>query len=138
MSAWGLPLWWRLRTSLKRFFGSLRAAKNDPVLGVGRPFVSSRFVFTTNARIVVGHCDTFPSSAPERAIKSSIPVYFGVRMRTFLTLAFLVSGLCRSPAAEDGAPASSNLGNAEYPRIGSDQRVTFRLKAPNAQQVKLE
>jgi len=30
------------------------------------------------------------------------------------------------------------VGNAEYPRIGSDLRVTFRLKAPNAKQVKLE
>jgi enterochelin esterase-like enzyme len=41
-------------------------------------------------------------------------------------------------AADLGAPASSNVGNADYPRIGSDRRVTVRLKAPNAKQVRLE
>lgn len=41
-------------------------------------------------------------------------------------------------AAVESVPASSNVGNAEYPRIASDLRVTFRLKAPNAKLVKLE
>lgn len=59
-------------------------------------------------------------------------------MKTFLTLTVLVNGLLHSVAASDGAPAASNVGNAEYPRIASDLRVTFRLKAPNAKQVKLE
>lgn len=40
--------------------------------------------------------------------------------------------------ATDGIPAPSNLPGADYPRIASDRRVTFRLKAPNAQQVRLE
>ena len=35
-------------------------------------------------------------------------------------------------------PASSNIGSAEYPRMDSDLRVTFRLRVPNARQVKLE
>ena len=35
-------------------------------------------------------------------------------------------------------PAPSNVGNAEYPRIESDLRVVFRLKAPNAKQVKID
>jgi hypothetical protein len=43
-----------------------------------------------------------------------------------------------SRAAEESVPASSNIGTADYPRIASDLRVTFRLKAPNARQVKLE
>ena len=59
-------------------------------------------------------------------------------MKPLLTLAILVSGILRSLAASDGVPATSNVGNAEYPRIASDLRVTFRLKAPNAKQVKLE
>ena len=59
-------------------------------------------------------------------------------MKTFLTLAVLACGLLRSLAASDGVPATSNIVNADYPRIGSDLRVTFRLKAPNAKQVKLE
>ena len=36
------------------------------------------------------------------------------------------------PAAEQSQPASTNIPGAEYPRIHSDLRVTFRLKAPDA------
>jgi enterochelin esterase family protein len=43
-----------------------------------------------------------------------------------------------APAATDSRPAPSNVGSADYPRIASDRRVTFRLKAPNARVVKLE
>ncbi len=35
----------------------------------------------------------------------------------------------------DGIPASSNIRGAEYPRIHPDLRVTFRIKAPDAQKV---
>jgi enterochelin esterase-like enzyme len=39
---------------------------------------------------------------------------------------------------EDSAvPASSNIPGAEYPKIRSDLRVSFRLKAPDAQKVRL-
>ena len=41
-------------------------------------------------------------------------------------------------SAEPGIPASSNVGAAAYPRIAPDSRVTFRLRAPNARDVKLE
>ena len=34
-------------------------------------------------------------------------------------------------------PASSNVVNAEYPRVDSELRVTFRLKAPEAKKVQL-
>jgi len=43
-----------------------------------------------------------------------------------------------TPAALDGTPAPGNVGNAEFPRIAPDRRVTFRLKAPHAKQVQLE
>src|SRR5687767_12430692 len=43
-----------------------------------------------------------------------------------------------SAAADDGVPAPGNVNNADYPRISSDLRVTFRLKAPTAKQVKVE
>src|SRR5262245_35283362 len=46
-------------------------------------------------------------------------------------------GVC-SVGALEGMAAASNVNNAEYPRIGSDLRVTFRLKAPQAKEVKLE
>ena len=38
---------------------------------------------------------------------------------------------------ENSHPASTNVGNASYPRIDPDCRVTFRLMAPNADQVQV-
>jgi enterochelin esterase-like enzyme len=35
----------------------------------------------------------------------------------------------------EGVPASTNIRGAEYPRIHDDLRVTFRIKAPDAQKV---
>ncbi len=40
--------------------------------------------------------------------------------------------------ADDSRPASSNVLNAQYPRVHADGRVTFRLTAPNAQKVQLQ
>jgi enterochelin esterase family protein len=59
-------------------------------------------------------------------------------MKLFFALAILISRPLFTLAAPDSAPASSNVAGAEYPRIASDLSVTFRLKAPNAKQVKLE
>src|SRR5215510_1381783 len=59
-------------------------------------------------------------------------------MRLFFALAILISESLFTLAAPDSAPAPSNVAGAEYPRIASDLSVTFRLKAPNAKQVKLE
>ena len=59
-------------------------------------------------------------------------------MKRILFLVVLTISSILARGATDLAPASSNVGNAEYPRIASDLRVTFRLKAPNAEQVKLE
>jgi enterochelin esterase family protein len=59
-------------------------------------------------------------------------------MKPMLILTALLSGCLQAQAAAGSTPASSNVGNAEYPRIAADLRVTFRLKAPNATQVKLE
>ena len=47
---------------------------------------------------------------------------------------FCAASVC-GRAAVESAPAPSNVGSAEYPRIASDLRVTFRLKAPSAMQV---
>src|SRR5262245_745947 len=59
-------------------------------------------------------------------------------MKLFCSLAILISRSLFTLAAPDSAPASSNVAGAEYPRIASDLSVTFRLKAPNAKQVRLE
>jgi enterochelin esterase-like enzyme len=58
-----------------------------------------------------------------------------------ILIALTISPLCRAqphePAPDDSRPASSNVPGADYPRIHSDLRVTFRLKAPEAQKVRV-
>src|SRR3954447_25790060 len=41
----------------------------------------------------------------------------------------------RGAEPADGVPATSNVRGAEYPRVHTDLRVTFRTKAPDAQKV---
>lgn len=41
-------------------------------------------------------------------------------------------------SAVDGQPASSNVPGAQYPRVDSDLRVTFRVNAPNARKVQIK
>src|SRR5688572_9073409 len=55
-----------------------------------------------------------------------------------VVFAALLATSAHGEVTGDSVPASSNIGNADYPRIASDLRVTFRLKAPNAKQVRLE
>jgi enterochelin esterase-like enzyme len=52
-------------------------------------------------------------------------------------LAFVVVGLCWAQTGGDSRPASSNARGMEYPRIHSDLRVTFQVKAPTAQKVQI-
>jgi enterochelin esterase-like enzyme len=40
-------------------------------------------------------------------------------------------------ARDDGQPATTNVGNSGYPRVHADSRVTFRLRAPEAQKVQV-
>ena len=40
--------------------------------------------------------------------------------------------------AVDSVPATSNISGAEYPRLTSDLRVVFRVKAPDAQKVEFD
>ncbi|MFO1044195.1 MAG: alpha/beta hydrolase-fold protein [Planctomycetaceae bacterium] len=39
--------------------------------------------------------------------------------------------------SQDSIPASTNIGNAPFPRVHADRRVTFRLKAPDANKVQV-
>ncbi len=41
-------------------------------------------------------------------------------------------------AADDSVPATSNVPGAQYPRVYADLRVSFRLRAPNAQKVQVQ
>ena len=55
-----------------------------------------------------------------------------------LMLASLLFGtLAFAQPADESKPASSNLMNAQYPRVYPDGRATFRLSAPNATKVQV-
>ena len=54
-----------------------------------------------------------------------------------LGLVVALGGAEQAPTAEDSQPAVSNLPHAEYPRVHSDLRVTFRVRAPAARQVQV-
>src|SRR6267143_5525781 len=41
-------------------------------------------------------------------------------------------------AANEAVPATSNVPGAQYPRIHPDLRVSFRLRAPQAQKVQVQ
>lgn len=49
----------------------------------------------------------------------------------------LASALCWAQPAGDSYPAVSNVMGAEYPRVHSDLRVSFRIQAPQAQKVQV-
>jgi enterochelin esterase-like enzyme len=59
--------------------------------------------------------------------------------RSGLALALLVYGsaLCSAQEATDFRPASTNVWDAQYPRVDSKGRVEVRLKAPDATKVRL-
>lgn len=59
-------------------------------------------------------------------------------MTKALVMALAVCGLCSAQAPDAGVPASSNVLNAQYPRVHSDLRVTFRVNAPTAQKVQIQ
>lgn len=49
-----------------------------------------------------------------------------------------VAGLTRYTYAEAGVPASTNIPGLQYPQLLPDNRVMFRVKAPGAQDVKID
>lgn len=52
--------------------------------------------------------------------------------------AFLFSYAQNTDLQDDGKPAVSNIKGQQYPRIHSDLRATFRLKAPEAKKVEVD
>jgi enterochelin esterase-like enzyme len=56
-------------------------------------------------------------------------------IRVFFAIAL---GFLLQAPTDDSKPASSNVMNAQYPRVYPDGRVAFRLNAPNAQKVQLQ
>src|SRR5262245_29561715 len=58
-------------------------------------------------------------------------------MRTLIMALAAALSMAQAPA-DDSKPASSNVLNAQYPRVHADGRVSFRITAPNAQKVQLQ
>jgi enterochelin esterase-like enzyme len=61
-----------------------------------------------------------------------------MRIPALLAGFVLACALCRAQAPDDSQPPTSNVPGAEYPRVHSDLRVTFRLRAPEARGVAVE
>jgi len=59
-------------------------------------------------------------------------------MKSLAILWSLTCVCCLAQPAGDAKPASSNVMGAAYPRVDSENRATFQLKAPDAQKVQLQ
>lgn len=60
---------------------------------------------------------------------------------TSILLLFFAGTLCNGQVTAlpvDSQPASSNVRGAEYPRVTSDLRAIFRIKAPDAQKIQVQ
>jgi len=60
-----------------------------------------------------------------------------MRQIVFLLGIAMMGAVVWAQAPDGSKPATSNLPGAEYPRVHSDLRVTFRVSAPNAQKVQV-
>jgi enterochelin esterase family protein len=59
-------------------------------------------------------------------------------MKTVPIISMLACGICWAQAADDSRPASTNVMGAQYPRVYSDSRAAFQLKAPDAKTVQVQ
>jgi len=59
------------------------------------------------------------------------------RVLLMLSLLVAVGAAAWGQTTDDSKPATSNLPGAEYPRVHSDLRVTFRISAPGAQKIQV-
>ena len=60
-------------------------------------------------------------------------------LKSIASLSILLLSLpCLAADKDDSVPATSNVPGSQYPRIHPDLRITFRLRAPNAQKVQLQ
>jgi enterochelin esterase-like enzyme len=62
---------------------------------------------------------------------------FGLTFSLLFIFTVFCTGQASQPAT-DSKPASSNVRGADYPRVTSDLRAVFRIKAPDAQKVQIQ
>ena len=58
-------------------------------------------------------------------------------MRSIATLVLLTASLCFAQESQDFKPATSNVLDAQFPRVDSTSRVQIRFKAPDATKVRV-
>ena len=58
-------------------------------------------------------------------------------MKHIVIAVVLLAGLCYAQESTDFHPASTNVWAAEYPRVDSSGRIQIRVKAPDANKVRL-
>ena len=58
-------------------------------------------------------------------------------MKIFLSFWILACGIGMAQVPEGAQPASTNVQNAQYPLVHPDRRVTFQIKAPDANKVQV-
>ena len=58
-------------------------------------------------------------------------------MKRILSVALLLAGVCHADDAAEFKAAETNVLGAEYPRVDATGRVQVRIKAPEANKVKL-
>lgn len=59
-------------------------------------------------------------------------------MKNAMLFLLFSAGVCCCQGQGTFQPATTNVPNAEYPRIDADSRIEFRIKAPDAQKVKVQ
>lgn len=62
----------------------------------------------------------------------------GILTGIVLGMLALGGAMSRAQAPAGSKPAATNVPNAEYPSVSPDGRVTFRVKAPDAQKVEIQ
>jgi enterochelin esterase family protein len=61
----------------------------------------------------------------------------GMKRAAFALAAILFAGFCVAAEADDFTPATTNVWDAQYPRVDGQGRVQIRVKAPEANHVKI-
>src|ERR1017187_2149245 len=101
---------------------------------------SKRFLLTSNVRGAydIMHALTCGSDRCQPCKCLAVLIAGDSEMKRIPILTVLACVACWGQAADDSKPASSNVMGSEYPRVHSDSRVTFRVKAPDAQKVQVQ
>jgi len=55
-----------------------------------------------------------------------------------LSIIIATQGVCQPQELTGSQPASTNVSGAQYPRVTSDLKVIFQIKAPDAQKVQIQ